>query len=523
MQTFSSAIPIEEWDRARRLYDIARTGELSGIGQVRLTSDGTLRRWYATDSVRAACFDGGPERNVYDISVPPALLRFSLGESEAAEELELVIDSEHRTITLRGPASSVTVEDLHYTFPSVGTIRPDDVEVGGRAEMCARDLHNVVGTAWRSRAVDVEQDQPVTFMLKIAKGVLECRVVNRRACDASATVTCEATGDVAVEINGEYLSSVIELFRPHDEIVVEIPRYSNLPVVIHSDDRWGVVMPVEHPAAVLERSVEQIIEEVLGPLAVRRDADGDYPLVRRTMPVYARLLPQREPATLQVFAVVVDGIETSAELMTELNDLNVNGSFVRVFHVEDQVLAEVDLVAETLDPVVLNAALEQVWDLGQRIMPMLSAVFGGDVVTDPAAQRLAIYRDRVVEAEVNPGHLTQLNGEDSVVEWPFPGTVHVLTGWDPQGVAFDPADNELVNRRIATAVVEAGGRFVHGLGRSPSGDHSEPSLVVWGLSPDDVITFARRASQEAILEVDADTVRLVSCVGDEGEEWPRRS
>jgi hypothetical protein len=520
MQMIINSIPIEEWDRARRLYDIARV-ERSGLGQIRLRSDGQVRRWYATDSVRAACLDGGPDREIYDIGLPPALLRFSLGESEVSEELDLIIDSEHRSITLRGSSSSVVVEDLAYPFPASEALRSSDIEVSGRAVIAAHQLHNAIGTAWTSKMADLDDGEMSTFMLAVGNGVVELRVINRRACDAVATIICEATGDVEVEVNAQYLSSVVDLFRPDDELVLEIPRYSNNPIVLQSEGRWAILMPIMHPAAVIRQSVEATIEAELGPLAVRRDADGDYPLVRRLTPVYARLLPDEEPPILQVFAVVVNGIDGSPELMKELNELNESCTFARVFHVEDQVLAEVDLIAETLDPVELNTAVRQVWDLGQRIMPTLSAVFGGKVVPDPAAQRHALYRSSIIEAEVSPDRLAQLNGTDGVAEWPFPGVVHVLTGWNPQGVSFDPDENEHVNRQIAASIIEAGGKFVHGQGRSPSGDHTEPSLIAWGLKRDDALAIARRASQDALFEIDAHVARLVSCVGDDVEEWER--
>jgi hypothetical protein len=523
MATITNTIPIDEWDRARQLYDLARQSERSGFGQVRLRSDGRTRRWYVTDSVRAACFEGGSDSDVYDVGVPPALLRFSLGESGQADELGFEIDPAKRAITLRGSSGAITVEDLAYSFPSIDSIRPDDLEVGGRAVIRARDLHNAVGSAWSSKVDDLEDDEEAIVIVAVDDGELTVRAVNRRACDAIVSLPCVTTGRADVELNAKYLASIIELFRAEDELVVELPHYSGERLVLRTEDRWAVLMPITPPSMKIRQFVEEIMQDELGPLAMRPDDDGDYPLVRRRTPVYARLLLDHDPAILQVFAVVINGIEGSPELLKELNDLNEHCTFARVFHVDDQVLVEVDLVAETLDPVELNNAVHQVWDVGQRIMPTLSAVFGGEVVPDPAQQRYALYRTSVVEAEVTPGVLTPLNGADGVADWSIPGVAYVLTGWNPQGVSFATDENERVNRQIAASILEAGGRFVHGHGRSPSGDHTEPSLIAWGLSREDALAIGRRASQDAVFEIEADVVRLVSCVGDDVEEWDRLS
>lgn len=523
MEKITNAIPVEEWARARALYDVARVDERSGLGQVRLRSDGRRRRWYASDSIRAACLEGGPDSGVYDVGIPPALLRFAIDEMDDTPEVELVIDDAQRTVVLRGSSGSATVEDLAYGFPVLEDIRPGTDEIGGRATVRAGDLLNALDAAWLSRRADFDEGERGPIWFSIGDGAVHCRSHNSRASDAAIRVeSADATGSVLLEVNPEYMSSVVALFRPHDDVSVQIPRYAGRPILIEGTDRWAMVMPVDHRNAVLERSVEAVIEEEMGHLAVRRDLDGDYPLVRRSTPVFARLVPEEDPPVLQVFAVVVRDIESSPELLAELNDLNRRSTFARVFHLDGQVLAEVDLVAETLDATELHTAVQRVWDLGQRVMPTLSAVFGGEVVPDPAALRFAAYRATVVEAEVTPGLLTSLNGSDAADHWPFPGSVHVITGWDPQGVSFDEDENERVNRQIAAWILEAGGRFVHGHGRSPSDDHSEGSLVAWGLDRDVAVSIGRRASQDAIFEIDADTMRLVSCIGDDVEEWTRR-
>ena len=112
--------------------------------------------------------------------------------------------------------------------------------------------------------------------------------------------------------------------------------------------------------------------------------------------------------------MVLEDIEVSPELLNELNDLNKGASFARVFHVESQVLAEVDLVAETLDHDELRVAVERIRELVVRIAPTIALVFGGQEVVDPSRRRLNAYRSTTIEAEIQPGLLRTLNGPHAV-------------------------------------------------------------------------------------------------------------
>lgn len=150
-----------------------------------------------------------------------------------------------------------------------------------------------------------------------------------------------------------------------------------------------------------------------------------------------------------------------------------------------------------------------------------SVVLGGALVGDPDEERRAIYRTTIIDAEVTPGMSTTLNGPLGATVWPFPGVVHVITGWNPQGVVRDDESNSDINIRIAEDILRRGGRFVHGHGRSPDGQYVEPSVVAWGLSRDEAAGMGRRAKQDSIFEIDGDVVRLVSCFSSDVDEWPR--
>jgi hypothetical protein len=136
-------------------------------------------------------------------------------------------------------------------------------------------------------------------------------------------------------------------------------------------------------------------------------------------------------------------------------------------------------------------------------------------------ERFRWYRATVVDAEVAPGTVVRLNGPGAGTAWPFTGTVVVLTAYDPGGVRADPAANEAADGRLADAVREHGGEFVRGAGTAVDGSHSEPSLVVTGLSRATAVELGRRFGQDAIFELDATTMSLVSCLDDRVETWAR--
>jgi len=83
--------------------------------------------------------------------------------------------------------------------------------------------------------------------------------------------------------------------------------------------------------------------------------------------------------------------------------------------------------------------------------------------------------------------------------------------------------NRELNQAVAKDIVDHGGMFVRGFGASPEGDYSEETLFVWGLTRDDIRSMGRRAQQDAVFEINADHVRLVSCFDSRVEEWARTS
>ena len=127
---------------------------------------------------------------------------------------------------------------------------------------------------------------------------------------------------------------------------------------------------------VIAAYVEKLLAALTETSHVAPDKDGDYPVRFGSALYYVRLVGAEEP-DVQVFAVAVDGIEQSPELLTELNDINCRIRFARVFHVAGQVLVETDLIGDAVDPRGFGNACEVVASVTDKIGPELAKKYGG--------------------------------------------------------------------------------------------------------------------------------------------------
>lgn len=122
--------------------------------------------------------------------------------------------------------------------------------------------------------------------------------------------------------------------------------------------------------------VESLLERLTGSEKVVPDADDDYPVRFRGALYYVRLVGDVDPV-VQVFSVALSGVPASARLLRELNRLNTEVRFARVFWVRDQVLVETELVGASIDPEGFENACRAVATVTDHIGPMLAQRFGG--------------------------------------------------------------------------------------------------------------------------------------------------
>ncbi len=524
---FEIEIELSEWEQAARLLPLLLDDERSSIGQLRLLADGTQRMWLATDSFRAAIIGGGGQGAVVDVGISPSLVNFapvSAGDGDTTL-LHVQEADGHVETRLSGPGGTIAVESPDRSYPPLESFLFGDLEIGARARTTPRALGRLVQSRVARVTVADGDDEAIgrpAYWVDIdgqsIKTMVDWEGVGAVRYELRAI---EAEGSCALQVNPSFLESLLRLFDADEEIELVLPRYVGLPLRLIGDGIRAALMPIRSPAVLLRDQVEATIEEVAGHLAKIADHDGDYPLQRHGATVYGRLVLDASPPVLQVFAVLLDGVEATPELALELNDLNAAVGFARVFHVEGQVLAEVDLHAQTLDAAELSTAIERITSVAQDITPMLATVFGGQQYEDPQQRRWRDYRTAVLEAEVTPDRSADLNGPAAVADWPFPTEVHVITGWNPQGISLGEESQNAINVQIAADILRNGGRFVHGYGSSPDREHREPSIVAWGIDRTTAVTIGQKASQDAIFEVDALEVRIVSCIDGRVESWAR--
>lgn len=413
--------------------------------------------------------------------------------------------------------------DRHTDYPGFDPPLLNPEHVAGKATLNVDALMGAVH-AVRTRRVRGHDDRPDTLTFAFHKDEVVLSRYEPRVGRIDFRVAAPgAWATVEVEVSADDLINVLSAVRPSDQVTISLSQYNVDPIALESDEWFGFVMPFRTANAKVAVSVRELLREMFGPVAVNTDADGDYPLQLINNPVYGRFHTDEDQTLwVQVFAVVVDDIAASPEVYAELNEQNANGRFVRLFHVEKQILAEVDLLASTLERVELQEAIDRITTMTEEIMPTLTAVLGGHVPGDSLAYRWQTYRTSILEAEILPGQRVHLNGSDGIEDFPFPERCFVITDWNPMGTTRTLEANRDMNDHIAHDVIDHGGRFVYSIGRSPDGDHVEESLFVWGVDREIIRDLGTRARQDAIFELDADTIKLVSCVDDRIESWPRR-
>lgn len=133
-------------------------------------------------------------------------------------------------------------------------------------------------------------------------------------------------------------------------------------------------------AEILRPYVESVVREYLeipegGEL--KKDDDGDIPIRWGSAIYYVRLV-DRDPVLVRVFSVVLRGVELSHELLQELNETNQNVVSARVFWADGDIVASLELPAETLDAGDFSYAAWAVGSLADWADTELQPRFGGE-------------------------------------------------------------------------------------------------------------------------------------------------
>jgi hypothetical protein len=127
---------------------------------------------------------------------------------------------------------------------------------------------------------------------------------------------------------------------------------------------------------VLRPFIERNLATQLGVASVRPDANGEYSSPHGSAEVTVRLLDNPFPL-LQLSAVLVAGAKKKARLLEALNALNASELGVRVFRLEDLIVAVWEVPADTLDERQFKDILLRFAATADRLDTELARKFGG--------------------------------------------------------------------------------------------------------------------------------------------------
>ena len=143
---------------------------------------------------------------------------------------------------------------------------------------------------------------------------------------------------------------------------------------------------------VITAYIEKLLGEQTGSDRIAADEDGDYPVRFGNARYYVRLVGDPDP-DVTVFAVALHDVPASAELLTDLNDLNSKLRFARAFHAREGVLVKADLLGESVDPEGFHTTCSIVGRLANSIGTSLEKKYGGrrDIVSTDDEPRIGMY------------------------------------------------------------------------------------------------------------------------------------
>lgn len=523
-----TSFPLSELLRAESLRPLAKFDETDVFGQLLLRSDGKFRYWMAADDGEAAEIQGGVDNDVYQCALSWSAISSAVAVARLNPDADIALETVTETdgtpgIVLSGPFGSMVMFDRQDNHPDISTLRIPPLDVAAEATVPADMFRELVAAARYQRERPEDRVVDLSAKLTISDNRVEFTKSAPRTGSISFGLDTEhGDGNLTVRVNPEAIGRLLQAARPSDEVTIMLSQWATDVIWFEGADWVGFVQPYKTTAEQAVDHAKAIIHDLCGPAALICDPDGNYPLVASGNPVSGSFTPEASGATwLKVTAVIATGVDASPGVFAELNDFNNNGTFIKLHHDATNVLASVDLVANTLDEPELRLALERISEVATNVMPVLTAVHGGTIPNDEAEIRWANYRNAIIEASFIPNNLTTIAGDGAAPNFPFPESCWVVSGWNPLGAIRSESDNRHTNQQIAHDIIDAGGQFVSGYARSADGSFFEETLIIWGVSPDTARSFGRRAQRDAIFAIDQHSVHLMSCATDRIESWMR--
>lgn len=515
---FTVTIDSGEWNQTTRLLNLL-AGNASNARQfINLRAEEGRRRWYVADDVVGACVDAGFDDREYSIYLPFYACLHGMRLAGVYGSADVQLDGDSGFV-------GVHDEGINWPYPELShQINPSFHDPDPNARVFATgktELKRMVAVSldWRTDS-EMNTVCPVGIMC-VGHGVQLRHFRELPEFVVSSLIPTTISGDeqVIADFDAHRLWSALQVFEDDEDVTVHFPTREGERLVITGEFCSAVVKQLATPSQIARAAVEDVLKEWGNELTTVRNVDGDYVLTRHGSRIYGRLIADHHPFIFRIFCVAIDDIEPTPELLKEINDINMSIPFSRAFVRDRQVIVEADLVVDDCTAYEVDVVINRLNEVSSGIGPSISVFHGGCLQTPQEIQRWSAYAMTIISAQVTPTQSVELNGSNAIDPWPFPGIVHVITGWNPQGLLREGDD---INRMIAADVLAGGGQFVLGEGASPDGTHRERSLVSWGITREFATELGRRASQDAIFEIDDAMVRIVACEDDRVEEMSRR-
>ena len=382
----SLEISREEWREIHRWMHLSLgEDEAKPNGHFLLETRGTTRRWIATDQIQLTLFETRCPAPVgeYNRSKPwTVMLNPRLFRGGDVSDAMLVVSGEagRRTTTLQRPGVSVSMPEPPGPFPQwrIPFIKMSGVEVrvDGTALLEAAQF---VGTSPAGHECEV---RPPVYL-----GVRNGRLIVETTWRGCAPVTVEIDVDRSIPNCGPVL---VDAWRfgsllvaiDDQEITLTIPDKVESPLGVKGGDYQAVLKPLDQSGPLKER-LENAMKLFLNVSSLKPDEDGDYSVESPDgHQLWVRIHASAEPVCVQVFSVLATDVEPTPGLMEELNAINTSAAYVKVLWVDGGVIAETDLVAESLTRTDIGNALTLVAETVEKYRSILGLFFGSESIGD---------------------------------------------------------------------------------------------------------------------------------------------
>jgi len=379
----SLEISREEWRDVHRWMHLSLgEDESKPNGHLLLETWGTRRRWVATDQVQLVLVENTSPAPVgeYDRSKPWSVMvnpRLFQGADVCDASLSVSGEKGRRTVSLIRPGLTVSMPEPPGSFPQwrVPFAQVSGVEVSVDANVLL-EASNCV--SFRPAGVECTARPPMWLSVSDGRLFVEATWPGSAPVTVELSVTRSTPNCQPVAVDPWRLGSLLLAVEDRD-VVLTLPANGTSPVGLKSDGYSAVLKPLDRNGPARER-LEIALKQFLNLSSLQPDEDGDYGVLSPDGDqLWIRLHTDAEPICVQVFSVLATEVEHSPALMEELNAINTSAAYVKVLWVDGGVLAETDLVAESITRSEIGNALSLVAETVAKYRSILGAFFGPEL------------------------------------------------------------------------------------------------------------------------------------------------